>query len=58
MPPDPPSKSASGDQQDLGLNEHPYLTLAYAPDICVSAVFFLFNMTRNSLIDMLRSVFC
>ena len=26
--------------EDLALNEHPYLTLAYAPDICVSAVFF------------------
>ena len=34
MPPDPPSK------QDLGLNEHPYLTLTYATDICASAVFF------------------
>ena len=32
MPPDPPSKSASGAQQDLGLNEHPYLTLTYAPE--------------------------
>ena len=31
MPPDPPSKSASGAQQDWGLNEHPYLTLTYAP---------------------------
>ena len=34
MPPDPPSK------QDLGLNEHPYLTLTYAADICASAIFF------------------
>ena len=40
MPPDPPSNSASGAQQDLGLNEHPYLTLTYAPDISASAVFF------------------
>ena len=40
MPPDPPSKSASGAQQYLGLNEHPYLTLTYVPDICVSTVFF------------------
>ena len=31
MPPDPPSKSTCGAQQDLGLNEHPYLTLTYAP---------------------------
>ena len=30
MPPDPPSKSASGAQQDLGLNEHPYRNLSYA----------------------------
>ena len=32
MPPDPPSKSASGAQEDLGLNEHPYRNLSYAPD--------------------------
>ena len=34
MPPDPPSKSASGAQKDLGLNRHPYLTLSYAPAFC------------------------
>ena len=32
MPPDPPSKSASGAQQDLGLNEHQHRNLSYAPD--------------------------
>ena len=55
MPPDPPSKSASGAQQDLGLNEHPYLTLAYAPDICVSAVFF-FTLIWLIIVDWYASI--
>ena len=35
MSPVPPSKSASGAQQDLGLNEHPYRNLSYAPEMFV-----------------------
>ena len=32
FPREPHSKSTSGAQQDLGLNEHPYWNLSYAPD--------------------------
>ena len=43
MPPDPPSKSASGAQQDLGLNEHPYRNLSYAPVLVVRLLFLMAN---------------
>ena len=56
MPPDPPSKSSDA-QQDLGLNEHPYRNLSYAPgfqavailSLLLAMVYDYVNKERKSL---------